>query len=455
MKNLKQMQRKRSSWLAGIVICLVVGRAGPAASQVLEEWNPGVEFNFSTPGARSLALGGAFIGLADDATAAYVNPAGLTTLQASELGLEVRSFEYTVTYPDAGHLGQETGMGVDTVSGVVFADTTGSTTNLSFLSYTFAGEGWSLAVYRHQLADFSSEFKTQGPFFGDGTPTSPLGRAFPAWAETDLDVVNYGGSAAVNFGAGVSAGLGISYYEVAFDSVLRSFDVVDDPFAPANYDPSNLYSQRVATGDGGDWGLNVGLLWRATNAVWLGAVFRQGPSFDLTYAGTCGPSDPDYCTASGNEFEVAGSFNVPDVYGLGIALKPSDSFTVTMDYAHVTYGDLAEDVVGVPYLLAMSDEFGIDDGDEYHVGLEYGFTSLASPLFLRLGGWLDPVHKYTYHGSDELLSLLWAANNSADDQWHYTGGVGVAFASGRFQVDLAADVSDRVDTFSLSGVYRF
>ena len=40
-----------------------------------------------------------------------------------------------------------------------------------------------------------------------------------------------------------------------------------------------------------------------------------------------------------------------------------------------------------------------------------------------------------------------------DDEWHYTGGLG--FATRRFQVDLAADLSDRVNTISLSAIYNF
>ena len=49
-------------------------------AQTNSEINAGIQFNFSNPGARSLGFGGAFIGLADDATAAYTNPAGLTNL---------------------------------------------------------------------------------------------------------------------------------------------------------------------------------------------------------------------------------------------------------------------------------------------------------------------------------------------------------------------------------------
>jgi len=41
-----------------------------ASAQNLNDINAGIQFDFSLPGARSLAMGGAFVALADDATAA-------------------------------------------------------------------------------------------------------------------------------------------------------------------------------------------------------------------------------------------------------------------------------------------------------------------------------------------------------------------------------------------------
>jgi hypothetical protein len=42
---------------------------------------------------------------------------------------------------------------------------------------------------------------------------------------------------------------------------------------------------------------------------------------------------------------------------------------------------------------------------------------------------------------------------SGEDQMHCAAGVGLAFD--RFQLDLAADFSELVDTFSLSFIYSF
>src|SRR6185503_2932057 len=50
----------------------------------------GFQFNFNNPGARALGMGGAFVAVADDATAVIANPAGLVILQRPELSAEVK-----------------------------------------------------------------------------------------------------------------------------------------------------------------------------------------------------------------------------------------------------------------------------------------------------------------------------------------------------------------------------
>src|SRR6266480_4016469 len=73
-----------------ILIALV---AVPAAAQNTDiESLSGLQFNFGNPGARSLGMAGAFLGLADDASAAEANPAGLTILRKPEVSIEGRNF---------------------------------------------------------------------------------------------------------------------------------------------------------------------------------------------------------------------------------------------------------------------------------------------------------------------------------------------------------------------------
>ncbi|MDR4499313.1 MAG: hypothetical protein MRK02_15560 [Candidatus Scalindua sp.] len=49
-----------------------------AIENLTQWWSP--EFEFNNPGARSRGIGSAFVGKADDATAAIYNPAGLAQL---------------------------------------------------------------------------------------------------------------------------------------------------------------------------------------------------------------------------------------------------------------------------------------------------------------------------------------------------------------------------------------
>ena len=45
--------------------------------------NVNLQFRLDNPGARAHAMGGAFVGLADDTTAIFANPAGLTQMVSS------------------------------------------------------------------------------------------------------------------------------------------------------------------------------------------------------------------------------------------------------------------------------------------------------------------------------------------------------------------------------------
>src|SRR4051812_50084774 len=76
--------------------------ARPAAAQTTAQFP--VQFDFVTPGARALALGGAFIAAADDATAAFTNPAGLAFLARTEVSFEARYRQGETPYLSGGRV---------------------------------------------------------------------------------------------------------------------------------------------------------------------------------------------------------------------------------------------------------------------------------------------------------------------------------------------------------------
>ena len=87
---------------------------------------------------------------------------------------------------------------------------------------------------------------------------------------------------------------------------------------------------------------------------------------------------------------------------------------------------------------------------ELHLGGEYAFLQLAPIVSLRAGVWLDPDHQISYSGDNYVAD---AVLTPGEDHMHFAAGVGLAFE--RFQLDLAADFSELVDTVSLSLIYNF
>src|ERR1700751_2482658 len=84
-----------------LAICALA--TAPVAAQNTDiESLSGLQFNFGNPGARSLGMGGAFLGLADDASAAEANPAGLTILRKPEITTEGRTFQEQQVFPTSG-----------------------------------------------------------------------------------------------------------------------------------------------------------------------------------------------------------------------------------------------------------------------------------------------------------------------------------------------------------------
>src|SRR5206468_1884001 len=76
-----------------IFAMVTAGMAVTAIAQTNDEATPfpALQWNFSTPGARANAMGRSFIGLADDASAAVTNPAGLTNLTRPQVYVEFKN----------------------------------------------------------------------------------------------------------------------------------------------------------------------------------------------------------------------------------------------------------------------------------------------------------------------------------------------------------------------------
>jgi hypothetical protein len=186
-----------------------------------------------SPGARSLGLGGAFVALADDATAAWANPSGLMQLVRPEISAEGRSWS-------------EDRAGVAS-----------NRSSLGFLSFVLPRRTWSLAIYGQTLS--SLEFP--GQWQGANGELDPL---------SGLVIGNAGISAAFRLSDAVSIGFGVT----VFAGVFTGGDV--DPSISYPFWFEDTQSEGGGTG---------GVLWNLSDEWALGASFRSGADFTFASGG--------------------------------------------------------------------------------------------------------------------------------------------------------------------------
>jgi long-subunit fatty acid transport protein len=440
----------------------------------------GLQFNFGNPGARSLGMGGAFLGLADDASAAEANPAGLTILRKPEVSIEARNYVEEQLFTTSG----------------TFPDIqrTGFTNHSDRVVITFASavlpirNRFTIGAYYHEplnnegggvVAPF------EDPVTGDITPlpnfflpaepnptrivggpitrqecldrrrvlNSPFGclefRVDPFVSVLDVRQRTFGIAGAWQLHPTFSVGATARHQR--FEELASTVR-----FTPG-FDPKQVVIQATATANGDDVELveesdttfAVGFKWTPMDRISFGGVYKQGPEFEspLFYADT---------TSQFNFSQVANTkFHTPDIFGVGVSLRPIPVLTVNIDAVHVKYSNLVDDFVSaVPEVRAIGNPFTADDVTEIHVGAEYFFATKI-PFALRGGIWRDPKHSIEWAGPLNHPNFIAEAMlyPKGQDQTHYS--IGGGFAWPRFQIDFAYDTSENYKVGSLSMVTRF
>ena len=412
---------------AVIVLAAALLAAAGASAQTLA--GNRFNFNFSNPGARSLGFGGAFAALADDATAAFANPAGLVQLTRPEVSVEWRLWDRAPVFLAGGRIdGEPTGIGLDVHDGFLLGRDRNETLGPSFASVVLPRGRWCFAVYGHRLARFELDSESQGFFFDDDGST---GRSPALRERVDLDVVSAGVAAAWRMNDRLRLGLGVVHSDVSLGVTTAAF--LPDPTGTSVFDQIPLVPERLAATeevaiDGRDWTVQAGALWSVTKRLTAGLVYRQGAESEGPVRATALFGDETVV------FPGTAAFAVPDVVGAGLAYRSaSGAVTVAGELDRVGYdGLLSTRLEDMDF-----EEREYQDAWEYHLGAEYALLRLRPIVAFRLGGWVEA-------NGDDIV----------DDRFtHLAAGLGIAVDS--FQIDLGADFSDEVDTLSLSVIYSF
>lgn len=400
------------------------------------------QFSFVNPGARSTGLGGAFIGLADDATAAEANPAGLTILTKPEV-----SFEYRGTRFDPDKLNSiNAGSSSEGEFRAASANELDDLNQPSFLSVVFPSKNTTYGFSRQESVRQKGNIN-EG--FELSTPT--ISGAFVSLADVDQTVVNWNFSFASKLSDGFSVGASLRYCQLDWTNTVQNFAVT-------SLGTIEVYDTNIDDTDNA-FAFNIGFMSKLGKYASWGAVYKRNPKFEVQETTKVNPN-PLIAAL----FPLAPSFTnelkIPDTFGTGIAVKPNDNFTLVADVVYIKYSDL-EDGFQARYNIltfparAGSITYKVDNKFEFHAGTEFVVLVKSTPLALREGYYRKPSNSllvdHTDSGDQAFYNSIFTKR---DDENHFTLGMGVVFGP-NFQMDWAADLAKSVNSYSFSTVVRF
>jgi len=465
-----------------------------------------IQLNLVNPGGKSLAMGGAFVALADDATAALANPAGLTQLTAWQVGGSGKAFRFE---PELQRALYAVGPGGTYERFLEEEDRpSGRQDDLEFASIVGPlGANTSVAVYRAVNLRYRLDASDlAGGNYRAFAMAVPPSSAVTLDEQGGLDLANelWGVSLAANLGA-LSVGGGVTFNKLRFDLtggaaggshlfITNAESVAGIPGAQPRLDTS--VSSSVTSGTETGW--VVGFRWKLFEVgnVTLGGVYRKAPSFDVDYSvdsvnrwnGTrvsfsCGVDDPN---VPGSGESACGRFDVPDDWSVGLSAFLHPNVLLTAELQRVAYSELQEGFVPLfayctvqaspcPAESRVIPDGRGEDATVPRVGAEWSLPLRGALQVAVRGGWhREPGHGMKvdlYPDADRdrqpdagaapaeilqppLTDAFRTTYDGGTDEDHLSFGVGLTFGR-TLSVDLAADLSTSNDAFVLSAFYRF
>lgn len=441
--------------------------------------------NYQNPGARSLGLGGAFIALADDASAAELNPAGLTQLTKPEAGAEFRRLD-TVTeskYAGAFRSGRYGCFTADLSQGPCDATFSDRKNFLSYVSLvTPVGTGSTLAIYRHVL-DRQHLFAILPVLDFEGG-----GEATGAIADLDRHIVRTGISFARKIVEPLSFGLSLHVDSVSQVFRLTTYSTDYQDGGPLGGDPTVLDQIEDSSISQEKLGATAGVYWRPSEAFSAGASYSSSVRFNekrtIRYCplDSSGLAHCDFSNPFGQllySYDDRGSFTFPYRLGISAAYRPTSWLVVAAEGDRVGYSATSTSFAQCAVddngqCLYDSEGNGVIDGFdqlapknvwELHAGAEAVVPFAGSGLIgIRAGYWHDPDHSFQYRGcttipnsagqscrNEAIFNQFFPPLGSRD---HFAGGIGVAWDWGQLDVGYDWVRQTHASTLAASVVIR-
>lgn len=420
-------------------------------------------FALTGVGSRATSMGGAFRGLADDATAMYWNPAGLGFINNNLLDLggtfimpsgtwDSKGTQYTAV-PGFSDKEYEAEKSLRAFPNAFVTMAKQPKLKYGLGVYVPYGLGTTWDVYK-----FPTSTNATGPLtYADGFPENEL--------KSSIAVIDIHPSVAYQIMPNLSAGLGISVMYTTIELGKISFN-------PAL--GATAYLQPISSdmsGNGIGFGANVGFLYKPTPCLSLGLSGKlpSKVSMDGEAEIYMWKPQPLVPTAQklGGKSDITTELNLPADIGLGVSYKVMPNWAVNLDYSYTLWSSMEEvkvkmetpaNVLGTTESIIpfkWEDTHRISLGTEYLMGcnsFRAGFfmdqspipaetqTPTLSDISTKLSGnigygrnlgmfYFDVNAQYVHFGEREIKPTEQTANNMAGryNTNSISGNVGIGY----------------------------
>jgi long-subunit fatty acid transport protein len=381
--------------LLGFIAVLMVAPELVGGQQITQQVRISSSPNPVGSGARAVGMGGAFIAIADDATAASWNPGGLIQLERPELSIVGSYFLRQEDYSSSSHPEAATDDSFDSL-------------DLNYLSavYPFAllGHNMVVSINFQRLYDFTKDidftFSNRGQI--DATAFSTLTQKIRFEQEGGLKTISpaYCVQITPRFSLGATLNFWTDqFFENGWDEKYTAKGNGDlniggnsNPFK-TNVRIEDEYSDLEGIN------FNIGFLWDVIPMITIGGVFKSPFTADLKHKKSTKISQeytdlPDGASIYSDKFKEDVELDFPMSYGLGIAFRFSDALTCALDIYRTEWGEFeykdgkrnkTSPIDGRP--ASQSD---IDPTHQVRLGAEYLLFLEKTIVPLRFGLFYDP-----------------------------------------------------------------
>ncbi|SLM27717.1 conserved exported hypothetical protein [Desulfamplus magnetovallimortis] len=422
-------------------------------------------------GARALGMGGAFIAIADDATAASWNPGGLVQLEKPEIsvvfsGNHRKEENFFSEYPDASGNEEDNRHRLNYLSAA--------------LPFVFANRNMVLSLNYQHMYDFSRGFAFEN-FFVDSA--SDPSEEFPFATFTDkYEFEQDGALYALGLAWGIavspdlSFGITLNYWgDFIYENEWEESIAVKREHALLHLETNTMDTYSFE-----GWNAVLGFLYRLNSRWTLGGVLKMPFKADINHSHyehnvtTIPDSALPYMDLSFNEQNFSDvpddlmsdtgiSFNetsneqlrLPMSWGIGLAYRYSDNLSVSLDYHRTLWNDFeyidADGNKTSPVNGLSLEESGIDPVNSLRMGAEYLIIKDNIVIPVRMGIFYDPApaksspDEYMGFSIGTGLAWRWCVVDVAY-QFRYGNDVGTSLIQG---TDFSQDIEEHIVYCSL------